>query len=91
MDDKCDPLNGWPPLEVHQWPALAKADCYGKLFAYLTRQFTTFLEKYQVIDIEFTMYCTDAIELHKTLRMGTYMRIEVTLKVGIAVARGYQV
>ncbi|KAK3645816.1 hypothetical protein LTR22_014584 [Elasticomyces elasticus] len=77
MDDKTDPLDGWPLWEVHHFPSIAKEDCYGKLHAYLIRRFTMFLLRLRQITTRFEMYCADAADLSTYLDKDQFARIEV--------------
>lgn len=53
MDDKSDPMNGWPTLEVLALHSPAKEDRYVKLFAYLHRTFSIFLQRLLSHDVHF--------------------------------------
>ncbi|KAJ0423532.1 hypothetical protein BJY00DRAFT_321672 [Aspergillus carlsbadensis] len=45
MDDKADPLDGWPIREVARVQTMAKEDLYGKLYIYLRKVFQKFLDR----------------------------------------------
>ena len=77
MDDKTDPLDGWPVWEVHHFPSIAKEDCYGKLHSYLISRFTLFLSRIRQLPVRFEMYCVDAADLSSYLSTDRYTRIEV--------------
>jgi hypothetical protein len=53
FDDKADLLNGWPIMEVHRNSWGASHDWYGKLFAYLRKEFNTFLKRLCTVSIQF--------------------------------------
>jgi len=78
MDDKADPLSGWPIWEVCRQPWPAKQDCYGKLHAYLREIFAKFIWSLSTVNLSFEMYCLDARELKDHLDRDRYNRIEVT-------------
>lgn len=77
MDDKSDPLNGWPLWEVQRWKWPAKEDSYGKLFSYLAVKFAKFLQRLTALDMHFHLHCNDAVALSKTLEQAKFARIEV--------------
>lgn len=79
MDDKSDPMNGWPILEVLGSHSLARDDQYGKLFSYLRITFSLFLRRLLSHDVHFESYCTNATELSKLLSRNSYARIEVSV------------
>jgi hypothetical protein len=67
MDDKADPLSGWPIWEVYYRPWPAKYDCYGKLNAYLREVIGKFVGSLTTVHVSFEMYCLDAKELKEHL------------------------
>ena len=77
MDDKADPLDGWPLLDVLRIQAGAKEDLYGKLYLYLQRRFKQFLDRLATAKVDFELLHMDAIKLPETLEKGKYARIEV--------------
>ena len=77
MDDKADPLNGWPIREVAQVRTMAKEDLYGKLYIYLQHVFQKFLDHLAKIEIYFDLLNMDAIQLPEILQENKYARIEV--------------
>ncbi|KAK4113195.1 hypothetical protein N656DRAFT_824922 [Canariomyces notabilis] len=78
MDDKADPLQGWPIWEVYHRPWPAKQDWYGKLHAYLRGGFGKFVKSLTTIHVSFEMHCVDARELKEHLHCDRYTRIEVS-------------
>ncbi|KAJ5742608.1 uncharacterized protein N7511_011340 [Penicillium nucicola] len=78
MDDKADPLDGWPIREVAREQTMAKEDLYGKLYIYLRRVFRRFLDRLARIEINLELLNTDAIQLPETLQENKYARIEVS-------------
>lgn len=81
MDDKSDPLDGWPIWEVLRQPWIAKEDCYGKLYAYIHSIFQRFLDRLASANVSFEMHCVDAKELKNHLPRDKYTRIEVRLPI----------
>jgi hypothetical protein len=81
MDDKADPLSGWPIWEVSHRPWPAKYDCYGKLHAYLREVIGKFVGSLTTANVSFEMYCLDAKELKEHLDCDRYTRIEVSSSV----------
>jgi hypothetical protein len=77
MDDKADPLTGWPLWEVSRTPSIASNDAYGKLFIYLREVMQRFLRRLAAGNIKFELYNVDVRELPQQLCSGTYDRIEV--------------
>jgi len=79
MDDKADPMNGWPVWEIlHHLPSsLAKEDIYGKLYTYLRHVFKQFLDRLAATKVSFEMSCLDARQLKSQLGRDRYTRIEV--------------
>ncbi|KAJ5501693.1 hypothetical protein N7453_006510 [Penicillium expansum] len=78
MDDKAEPLDGWPIREVVRVRTMAKEDLYGKLYIYLQRVFQKFLDHLARIEINFELLNMDAIQLPETLQENKYTRIEVS-------------
>ncbi|KAK4207107.1 hypothetical protein QBC37DRAFT_456544 [Rhypophila decipiens] len=70
IDDKADPLDGWPVWEVLRHPSSAKEDRYGKLYAYLRDIFKTFLDRVATLDISFEMYYLDASNISDGAHLG---------------------
>jgi len=79
MDDKSDPMNGWPILEVLDLHSPAKEDQYGKLFMYLHRTFSTFLQRLLTNDVHFGLLCANATELPRLISDDSYDRVEVSI------------
>lgn len=77
MDDKADPLDGWPIRDVAREQTLAKEDLYGKLYVYLRRVFQQFLDGLARIEIDIGLFNVDAIQLPEILQGNKYARIEV--------------
>jgi hypothetical protein len=77
MDDKADPLDGWPIREVARVQTMAKEDLYGKLYIYLRRVFQKFFDGLSRIEIDFDLLNMDAIQLPAALEPKKYARIEV--------------
>ena len=79
MDDKADPSDGWPTLDVQRtaWPA--SQDWYGKLFTYICDELKRFLECLGKAQINFDMYSVDVKELPRYLPHGKFSRVEVCL------------
>lgn len=81
MDDKSDPMNGWPILEVLSLHSPAKEDQYGKLFTYLHSTFSIFLRRILSHDVHFQSLCMNATELPRFLPRSSYDRVEVSIPV----------
>jgi hypothetical protein len=77
MNDRSDPLYGWPIGDVNKASSGAILDIYGKLFSYLRDEFGKFLNRLTSVKIEFQLYCLDVKELAPHLDQKTYNRIEV--------------
>ncbi|KAN0076101.1 protein of unknown function (DUF4470) domain containing protein [Elaphomyces granulatus] len=77
MDDKADPSNGWPTLEVERTSSPAPRDWYGKLFIYLHNMMKRFLDRLGKVRISFDLYNADVKELPQFLKHNKYSRIEV--------------
>ena len=77
MDDKADPLDGWPIREVARVQTMAKKDIYGKLYIYLQGVFQKFLDRLAGVEIDFDLLNMDAIQLPTTLQENKYARVEV--------------
>ncbi|KAH8593889.1 hypothetical protein B0O99DRAFT_546517 [Bisporella sp. PMI_857] len=77
MDDKADPSDGWPILDVQQTPSLAQRDWYGKLFIYLHSVVESFLDRLENVQISFDLYNVDVKELPRYLEGNKYTRLEV--------------
>ena len=77
MNDKADPLDGWPIREVARVRTMAKEDLYGKLYIYLRRVFQQFLDRLGMIEIDFELLNMNAVQLPETLQENKYARIEV--------------
>ncbi|KAK4148361.1 hypothetical protein C8A00DRAFT_39095, partial [Chaetomidium leptoderma] len=78
MDDKANPLDGWPIWEVLHQSWGAKEDWYGKLYAYLHHVLGRFLERLATSSVSFEMHCLDARELKNHLGRDQYTRIEAS-------------
>jgi hypothetical protein len=81
MDDKADPLAGWPIWEVRRTPSMASQDAYGKLFVYLREMMRKFLRSLDAGKSDFELYNIDAKELPQHLNKSWYDRIEVGIPV----------
>lgn len=77
MDDKADPLDGWPIREVARVQTMAKEDLYGKLYIYLQGVFQKFLDRLARVEIDFELLNMDAIQLPGNLQKNKYARVEV--------------
>lgn len=77
MDDKADPLDGWPILEILRIRTTAKEDLYGKLHSYLQNTFGKFFGRLAAARVDFQLLHLDASQLYQTLQESTYTRIEV--------------
>ncbi|PGH26457.1 hypothetical protein AJ80_01770 [Polytolypa hystricis UAMH7299] len=77
LDDKADPLAGWPIWQVHCTSVLAREDLYGKLFVYLCEVLERFQQRLVTTRVDFEIYNVDVKELPKLLERGKYSRIEV--------------
>lgn len=82
MDDKADPLNGWPIWEVRHTQSPVMGDLYGKLFIYLRVRFKVFLKRLATTRIDFEMRNVDARDLRQYLESDKYARIEVCTSTG---------
>ena len=63
MDNKADPLAGWPIWEVCCVPSMALQDVYGKLFIYLSKAIGKFLQSLDIGMTNFELYNLDAKKL----------------------------
>ena len=81
MDDKADPLAGWPIWEVRHAPSTASQDVYGKLFVYLREAIGKFLRSLDTGTTDFELYNLDAKELPQHLYQDWYDRIEVGISI----------
>jgi hypothetical protein len=63
MDDKADPSDGWPILDVQQTSLPALRDWYSKLFIYIYSVLERFLERLKKCQISFDLYTLDVREL----------------------------
>jgi hypothetical protein len=79
LDDRADPLNGWPIGEVNKKSSGATLDLYGKLFVYLRDEFSKFLSRLINVKIDFQLYGLDVKELPPHLEQNKYNRIEVSV------------
>ena len=77
MDDKADPSDEWPTLDVQQTSSPALRDWYGKLFIHLHGVLERFLERLKKIRISFDLYNVDVNELPEHLEFDKCSRIEV--------------
>ena len=77
MDDKADPLGGWPIHEVSRIYTTATEDLYGKLYIYLQRVFGEFLDRLATVKVDFELLNVDAVRLPEILPENKYARIEV--------------
>ncbi|KAI0850207.1 hypothetical protein F5Y00DRAFT_43671 [Daldinia vernicosa] len=80
LDDKADPLGGWPLDEVRATSSRIPQDIYGKLFSYLRGVFSAFLRRIATRKIHFELFNLDAKELiqHLVVEEGVYDRIEAS-------------
>jgi hypothetical protein len=81
MDDKRDPMNGWPISEVLSSHSSAKEDRYGKLSAYLHSTFSTFLQRFLTTGAHFELLCTNVTELPRSLSKISCDRVGVSILV----------
>lgn len=79
MDDKADPLAGWPVSEVAHTPHIASQDVYGKLFVYLRAVLQNLLGSLDSGRRDFELYQMDVKELSQHLKRDYYDRIEVSV------------
>jgi hypothetical protein len=79
FDDKSDPMAGWNIIEVHKIPWAASHDTYGKLFAYLRKEFQAFLQRIATLKIHIQLFNVDAKLLPELLTPKSYGRIEVDI------------
>jgi hypothetical protein len=79
FDDKSDPMAGWNITEVHNIPWAASQDTYGKLFAYLHKEFQAFLQRIVTLKIRLQLFNVDAKLLPELLTPKSYGRIEVDI------------
>lgn len=77
MDDKADPLDGWPIEDIEQTASPAVNDLYGKLATYLRRTISKMLERLTAVKVHFQVYNMDARDLPGHLKEHSYARIEV--------------
>jgi len=82
MLDSADPLNGWPLGDVIKKATTASHDIYGSLYRYLNDTISLFCEEAHKIDVNFTLFQVDAVELPSRLGnsgkpKGDFDRIEV--------------
>lgn len=77
INDKSDPSNGWPIVDVQQTPSPAPRDWYGKPFFYLHEMLERFLDKLKTTRASFVLYNIDVKELPQYLELGKFSRIEV--------------
>lgn len=77
MDDKADPANGWPILDVQQISSPAPRDWYGKLFIYIYGVLKIFLDRLEKTRIKFDLYNVDVKELPQYLEPNKYSGLEV--------------
>ena len=79
FDDKSDPMAGWSITEVHNTPWAASQDTYGKLFAYLRKEFQAFLHRMATLKIHLQVFNVNAKVLPQLLTSKSYGRIEVNI------------
>ena len=77
LDDKADPLTGWPIWEVRDEKSHIASDIYGKLFVYLQKVIRRFLERLPTLTIHFELCSIDVRELVLQLPKDHFARIEV--------------
>ncbi|KAI0131304.1 hypothetical protein F4814DRAFT_164862 [Daldinia grandis] len=80
LDDKADPLGGWPLGEVRATPSCIPEDIYGKLFSYLRGVLSDFLRRVAAGNVHFKLLNLDAAQLipFKVLEGRSYDRIEAS-------------
>ncbi|KAI0172646.1 hypothetical protein GGR52DRAFT_545542 [Hypoxylon sp. FL1284] len=78
INDKIDPLRGWPPNEVRITRYRAVEDVYGRFLLYIRGVLLTFIRKIATGKVQFQLFNTDATELAQHLEEGTYDRIETS-------------
>jgi hypothetical protein len=81
MDDKADPSDGWPVLDIQQTSSPALRDWYGKLFIYLHDVVQRFLDRLKRTRISFDLHNVDVNELPQLLEFNKYSRVEVWFSV----------
>jgi hypothetical protein len=81
FDDKSDPMAGWSIIEVYGTPWAASQDTYGKLFAYLRKEFQAFFHRMVSLKIHIQLLNVDAKLLPELLTPKSYGRIEVKLPI----------
>ncbi|KAJ5115575.1 hypothetical protein N7526_011456 [Penicillium atrosanguineum] len=78
LDDKADPLTGWPIWEVRNEKSHTVSDIYGKLFVYLQKVIGKFLERLATLTVHFEMCSTDIRDLALRLPKDHFARIEIS-------------
>lgn len=81
FDDKSDPMAGWSIMEVYGIPWAASQDIYGKLFAYLHKEFQAFFHRMVSLRIRIQLLNVDAKLLPELLTLESYGRIEVKIPI----------
>lgn len=81
FDDKSDPMAGWNIMEVYDTPWAASQDTYGKLFAYLHKEFQAFFHRMISLKIHIQLLNVDAKLLPELLTLESFGRIEVKISV----------
>jgi hypothetical protein len=51
LNDKADPLDGWPIAHVSKTVAKATQDLYGNLYIYLLEEFCRFLARIATVNV----------------------------------------
>lgn len=79
LDDKADPLTGWPIWEVRNEKSFADSDMYGKLFLYLHKVIGAFVERLATLQVNFELFSMDVKALALQLPKDHFARIEVII------------
>lgn len=77
MDDRSDPLNGWPIQEVVRVQTIATEDIYGKLYVYLRDLFERFLSRLAQMEVNFELRSAHPTELLRIFQVNKFARIDV--------------
>ncbi|KAI1106751.1 hypothetical protein F4804DRAFT_329946 [Jackrogersella minutella] len=76
LDDRADPLTGWPIKEVKATPFVAAEDAYGRLLFHLRRVFSAFIRRLATGKFHFEFFNVDAKDLGTHVKNGTCDRVE---------------
>ncbi|KAI1388290.1 uncharacterized protein F4822DRAFT_240795 [Hypoxylon trugodes] len=78
MDDKADPLDGWPIGKVRATPFRAGEDLYGKLFWHIRGVLSAFIRRVATGKIHFEVLNIDVADLDQLVEKGSFDRIEAS-------------